>query len=70
MRQRSRELEVRLEGITGRESREQECLGCGRVVKASRWLDHSQSCEELERVVELGMRNWLDCQMLGEMSDV
>ena len=55
--------------LTGRESSEQECLGCGRVVRASRWFVHSQECILLEAVVELALAARLDIQQLGEMSD-
>lgn len=55
--------------VTGRESSEQECLGCGHVIRASRWFIHSQECILLEAIVELALAARLDIQQLGEMSD-
>jgi len=42
------------------ERRLNECLGCGRSVRPSRWLSHSQSCPSLERIVEIAEREALD----------
>lgn len=55
--------------ITGREASEQECLGCGHVVRASKWFVHSQECRELERIVELALSASLPIEQLGEMYD-